>query len=149
MGKGRDVVDPDKIPWDALRALVSQSIFGGKIDNDFDHKILQSLVNYFFCKETFNYAYKLYDSIESDGSDVLTIPDAKAYPEFLDWVKQLPQIESPAWSGLPLNVEKLNRMKAADVLLVNLKMIQGTGDEEINKTAVEAANSDGKAQWLV
>ena len=22
-------------------------------------------------------------------------------------------------------------------------------DEEINKTAVEAANSDGKAQWLV
>jgi hypothetical protein len=50
---------------------------------------------------------------------------------------------------LPLNVEKLNRMKAADVLLVNLKMIQGTGDEEINKTAVEAANSDGKAQWLV
>jgi hypothetical protein len=45
------------------------------------------LVNYFFCKETFNYAYKLYDYIESDGSDVLTIPDAKAYPEFLDWVK--------------------------------------------------------------
>jgi len=23
MGKGREVVDPDKIPWDALRALVS------------------------------------------------------------------------------------------------------------------------------
>jgi dynein heavy chain 1 len=40
MGVGREAVDPDKIPWDALRAIVSQSVFGGKIDNDFDHKIL-------------------------------------------------------------------------------------------------------------
>lgn len=40
-------------------------------------------------------------------------------------------------------------MRAADVLLSNLKMIQGTGDEECNQTAVDAANSDGKAQWLV
>jgi len=46
MGKGREAVDPDKIPWDALRTIVSESVFGGKIDNDFDHKILQSLVNY-------------------------------------------------------------------------------------------------------
>jgi dynein heavy chain 1 len=45
MGKGRKNVDPDKIPWDALRALIAQSVFGGKIDNEFDNKILQSLVD--------------------------------------------------------------------------------------------------------
>jgi dynein heavy chain 1 len=66
MGKGREAIDPDKIPWDALRTLVSQSIFGGKIDNDFDHTILQSLVDYFFRKETFDADYPLYDSIEAD-----------------------------------------------------------------------------------
>lgn len=27
---------PEKIPWDALVTLLSQSIYGGKIDNDFD-----------------------------------------------------------------------------------------------------------------
>lgn len=36
MGQGREAIDPDKIPWDALRTLISQSIFGGKIDNEFD-----------------------------------------------------------------------------------------------------------------
>lgn len=40
MGSGREVIDPDNIPWDALRTLASQSIFGGKVDNDFDLKIL-------------------------------------------------------------------------------------------------------------
>jgi dynein heavy chain 1 len=36
LGQAREAVDPDKIPWDALRTLISQSIFGGKIDNAFD-----------------------------------------------------------------------------------------------------------------
>jgi len=108
MGKGREAVDPDKIPWDALQTLVSQSIFGGKIDNDFDHKILLSLVKYFFRKETYNMNYPLFASVESDP---LTIPDAKDYKGFFEWTKQLPNIESPEWSGLPLNVEKINRIR--------------------------------------
>lgn len=36
MGKDRANIDPDKIPWDALRTLIGQSIYGGKIDNAFD-----------------------------------------------------------------------------------------------------------------
>jgi dynein heavy chain 1 len=45
MGKDRTNLDPEKIPWDALRTLIGQSVFGGKIDNEFDNKILTSLVN--------------------------------------------------------------------------------------------------------
>jgi dynein heavy chain 1 len=67
MGQGREAIDPDKIPWDALRTLASQSIFGGKIDNEFDLKILQSLVDYFFRKETFNVDYPMFNSLE-DGA---------------------------------------------------------------------------------
>lgn len=45
MGKDRTNIDPERIPWDALRTLIGQSVFGGKIDNEFDNKILTSLVN--------------------------------------------------------------------------------------------------------
>lgn len=34
--QGRSNLPPDKIPWSALRTLVSQCIYGGRIDNDFD-----------------------------------------------------------------------------------------------------------------
>ena len=36
MGKDLEDVNPAEIPWDALRTLISESIFGGKIDNDYD-----------------------------------------------------------------------------------------------------------------
>ena len=34
--QGRSNLSPDKVPWSALRALLSQAIYGGRIDNDFD-----------------------------------------------------------------------------------------------------------------
>lgn len=69
MGRGREAIDPDKIPWDALQTMVSQSIFGGKIDNQFDQKILQSLVEYYFRKETYDVDYPLFNSFEDSSSD--------------------------------------------------------------------------------
>lgn len=152
MGANREVVDPDKIPWDALKALAAESIFGGKVDNDFDIKILQSLVDYFFRKETFDVDYPLFESLEADAasapddgsSSKLVIPDVKSYKDFFAWVRNLPSAESPAWAGLPLSVEKLDRMKQAEALVTNLVLVQDTGDEE---SAV--AGDDDKAAWLV
>jgi len=89
MGKGREVIDPDKIPWDALRSLISQSIFGGKIDNEFDQKILLSLVNYYFRKETFDLNFPLFESLDSE-TDKLTVPEYKSYADFFQWIKELP-----------------------------------------------------------
>jgi dynein heavy chain 1 len=112
MGAGRESIDPDKIPWDALRTLAADSIFGGKVDNEYDLKILESLVNFFFRKETFDMNCPLFDSFESvQEEQKLCIPDVKGYKEFQNWIFAMPSTESPAWSGLPLNVEKLNRIR--------------------------------------
>ena len=35
--------------------------------------------------------------------------EAKTYRQFHQWIKELPEVESPQWSGLPMNVEKLVR----------------------------------------
>ena len=34
--QGRTNLPPEKVPWDAIRTLLAQCIYGGKIDNDFD-----------------------------------------------------------------------------------------------------------------
>ena len=36
VAQGRTNLPPDKIPWSAFRTLLSQCIYGGRIDNDFD-----------------------------------------------------------------------------------------------------------------
>ena len=39
--QGRTNLPPEKVPWDALRTLMSECIYGGKIDNEFDQVCLQ------------------------------------------------------------------------------------------------------------
>ena len=44
MGK-RQNVDPAQLPWSALQTVLASTLYGGKIDNDFDAKVLNSLVS--------------------------------------------------------------------------------------------------------
>ena len=62
----------------------------------------------------------------------------------------MPAVESPSWSGLPLNVEKLVRERQTISLIQNMKLLQGTG-EDVLTAAEEAKNDqkDSKAAWLV
>jgi len=104
-----------------------------------------SLVNYFFRKETYNVDYPLVNSPGDDSHKNMVIPDYKTYQEFYNWVKQLPGIESPAWSGLPPNVEKINRIRQGDALIVDTKILQGTGDEDMDVGGSGDKDDDGAA----
>jgi dynein heavy chain 1 len=41
-------VDIRSIPWDAFRTILIENLYGGKVDNQYDSKILISLVEMFF-----------------------------------------------------------------------------------------------------
>ena len=38
---GEENISPNKIPWDAIKTIIHQSMYGGKIDNEYDMKILE------------------------------------------------------------------------------------------------------------
>jgi dynein heavy chain 1 len=50
-------------------------------------------------------------------------------------VENLPQIESPEWSGLPNNAEKLLRELESERFISELNKIQGLEDEELTSTS--------------
>jgi len=53
----RTNIPPEKLPWDALKTILVQNLYGGKIDNIYDSKILISLVENIFSPESFNPNY--------------------------------------------------------------------------------------------
>ena len=81
IGQGRTNVPPEKIPWDALRTIITTSLYGGKIDNDFDHAILKSFVNHLFNEQAFDLQYPLFI-----GEGALMMPDARTYEQFENWI---------------------------------------------------------------
>lgn len=74
VAKDRTNIDPAKIPWDAIQTLLKETVYGGKIDNEFDQKILNSLVEYLFTPQSFESNFELYRRPENSEIDKLTVP---------------------------------------------------------------------------
>lgn len=56
----RNNIDPNQIPWDAIKTILTHNLYGAKIDNDYDWKILCSLVDNLFTPKAFDPKYPLF-----------------------------------------------------------------------------------------
>lgn len=98
------------MPWDALVTLLSQSIYGGKIDNDFDQRLLHSFLMKLFTPRSFEADFALVANIDGgpDGNRHIIMPDGTRRDHFLKWVEALADRQTPSWLGLPNNAEKVS-----------------------------------------
>ncbi|PIO29039.1 hypothetical protein AB205_0122750 [Aquarana catesbeiana] len=103
--KGRQNISPDKIPWSALKTLMAQSIYGGRIDNEFDQRLLNTFLERLFTTSSFDGDFKLASKI--DGHKDIQMPDGIRRDEFVQWVELLPDTQTPSWLGLPNNAERV------------------------------------------
>uniref|UniRef100_A0A7S3GTW8 Dynein heavy chain n=1 Tax=Spumella elongata TaxID=89044 RepID=A0A7S3GTW8_9STRA len=135
-------VDPVDLPWQALRVLLSQSLFGGRVDHQFDQAALDSFIESVFNAQ--NYAAGAVLARDHKGQALVTLPDALGRQAFEAWVKTLPDSNSPSWIGLPVTAESQLKSQAARRVLANLALLQG-GQETDYAGALE---QQGQQQQL-
>ena len=154
-GKGKQNIDPNKIPWDAIRIIISKSMYGGRVDNEYDLKILESLVFHCFNSKTFDLNYSLFKKAEaineedSKANNILVVPEARNNAEYLKWIEDLPNKEQPEWSGLPNNVEKLLKENTSKNFIIDFSKIQQSKDtsEEIINNENNKDSLNSKKNW--
>lgn len=152
---GRTNLPPEKVPWDALRALMSQCIYGGKIDNDFDQRLLTMFVNKLFTKKSFEQDFVLVPNADGSKGKNLTMPDGIRREQFVQWTDALPDTQSPTWMGLPNNAEKVLLTNQANEMIGKLLKMQlledddelayDIKDKDKDKDKKEA---DGRPSWM-
>lgn len=157
---GRTNLPPEKVPWDALVTLLSQSIYGGKIDNDFDQRLLTSFLKKLFTARSFESDFALVANVDggAGGQRHITMPDGTRRDHFLKWIENLSDRQTPSWLGLPNNAEKvLLTTRGTDLVSKLLKMQQLEDDDELAYSVeehAEAANAnatrqeDGRPSWM-
>jgi dynein heavy chain 1 len=59
------------------------------------------------------------------------MPEGFKYSQFLSWVEKLPDSESPTWSGLPLNVEKILKTEQTSRTVSKLYKLQDVNEEQV------------------
>lgn len=100
----RTNVAPAGLPWQAIRGLLTDTVYGGKIDRTEDCEVLDKLVRSVFTPDAYNLGF----SLVTDGS--LLAPEGSGLPAFNDWVERLPDRQQPPeWLGLPAHVEQSMR----------------------------------------
>lgn len=75
--QGRQNISPDKIPWSALKTLMAQSIYGGRVDNEFDQRLLNTFLERLFTTRSFDSEFKL--ACKVDGHKDIQMPDGIRY----------------------------------------------------------------------
>lgn len=138
-------VDPDALPWDAIRVLLSQTIYGGRIDNPFDQRLLDTFLRQWFNPASFNHDFSLVNTPRYQREN-LVIPapsGAKDRAGFFSWIESLPATDAPSWLGLPDNAELLLLQNKAQSTLVNLLKMQTLDDD--TDTVESTLGSSGAA----
>jgi len=124
-------VDPEKLPWDAIHSILKESLYGGKIDNIYDQKILVSLIDHFFTPKSFDRGFKMFNA---DRDEELLIPEARKFNDYQKWISKMPDKQTPAWSGLPNNIELRKREEESRYLIEKLWQLKGVQQEEEDET---------------
>ncbi|XP_041980502.1 dynein heavy chain, cytoplasmic isoform X3 [Aricia agestis] len=156
---GRTNLPPEKVPWEALVTLLSQSIYGGKIDNVFDQRLLHSFLCKLFTPKSFEADFPLVVNVDgaSGNQRHITMPDGNRRDHFLKWIEELSDRQTPSWLGLPNNAEKvLLTTQGSDLVSKLLKMQQLEDEEELAYNAATQDHDphsivvvgDGRPAWM-
>ena len=157
--RGLPHMDPERLNWKALQSLLSQSFYGGRVDNAFDDLLLRTLIERLFVPASFNSAFPLVETCHLDGSHevLLTIPEGTCKADFERWVDALPVYNSPVWLGLPATAEKRYLSQQGTSILRAALLLQDAAGQEARhteegeKTHESALTSDMAAaaeKWL-
>ena len=131
---------PQKVPWDDLRYLFGEIMYGGHIVNDFD-RLLATTYLEFYMKEELLDEMGLYPFLDRDTGDAFRAPSTSlTYDKIVDHIDDTLKTESPAAFGLHPNAEIGFRTQLSESLLkVILDM----------STSDDSAGGDGQNNQMV
>jgi dynein heavy chain 1 len=152
---GRSNLPPEKVPWDAFRTLLAQCIYGGKIDNEFDQRLMNSFVEKLFTTKSFEAAYTLVADIDGLKDKHILMPEGNRREQFVQWAESLGDNQTPSWLGLPNTAEKVLLTSLGNEMINKLlKMQMLEDDDELAYSPAEKdeevvhREADGRPAWM-
>lgn len=121
---GREHIDPEHIPWDMLRTLLKQSVYGCKMDVPTDRHILDAFVDHLFVPAAFD------DYVLAPGDPPLAAPEGVRLEQFIAWAHELPDPQPPTWLMLAPRAETVVAAARASTLIDKLVTMRDLGRRE-------------------
>uniref|UniRef100_A0A1I8GH67 Dynein cytoplasmic 2 heavy chain 1 n=1 Tax=Macrostomum lignano TaxID=282301 RepID=A0A1I8GH67_9PLAT len=119
---GADIIDrlvkkhQDAIPWEFVYGLFENAIYGGRVDNVFDLRVLKSYLHQCFDPNNLTKGNRRLGPIK--------VPGTTNHREFVDAVATLPEFDNPSYFGLPENIDRSSQRILSSQVIGQLRVLQ-------------------------
>eukprot|EP00397_Hematodinium_sp_SG-2012_P000063 GEMP01000063.1.p1 GENE.GEMP01000063.1~~GEMP01000063.1.p1 ORF type:complete len:2825 (+),score=742.06 GEMP01000063.1:2672-11146(+) len=114
---------PNEIPWDAIKYLIAEANYGGRVTELPDNRVLRVYVDHFFCPAALQPKFML------SSLTAYYIPEDASLHGYANYVRDLPFTEPPEAFGQHVNAEIASALQDTDDMLSTLLSIRGGGGE--------------------
>lgn len=104
------------IQWKFIHGLFENAIFGGRVDNPFDMRVLTSYVRQFFNDGVVNGTATCFGKLQ--------LPSSISKRDYLGLVNQLPDYNSSSLFGLPENIDRSSQRIISSQVIMQLRVLQ-------------------------
>eukprot|EP00163_Fabomonas_tropica_P031148 TRINITY_DN730_c1_g1_i6.p1 TRINITY_DN730_c1_g1~~TRINITY_DN730_c1_g1_i6.p1 ORF type:complete len:4200 (+),score=1431.71 TRINITY_DN730_c1_g1_i6:1002-12602(+) len=91
------------IPWESLKYLIGEAMYGGRVSDAWDRRILNTYLNEYMGDFLFD-TFQPFHFYQAEGMDY-KVPPAGTRDEYAEAVENLPLLETPGVFGLHSNAE--------------------------------------------
>jgi hypothetical protein len=112
----------EETPFDALKFLISEANYGGRVTDEIDRRVLAAYLNQFYCPPILSVPnYKL------STLSVYHVPDDGTLQTHREFIKTLPTTDSPEAFGQHANADIAFQLSDSRLLLQTIAGLQGGG----------------------
>lgn len=109
----------EEIPWDALKYLIAEANYGGRITDDWDRRVLRSYINLLFSEEAIQTPQFKVSALPN-----YYIPETTELQGFREYVASLPTFDKPEVFGQHSNADIASQIRESDNMLQSLVSLQ-------------------------
>lgn len=108
-------VSPDKLPWTTIWGLMEFAIYGGRIDNDHDVRVLVTYLKKYFSTAILGGKKRLFDAFD--------MPNSNNHADYKQLILSLSDTDMPSVFCLPANIEGAVQQSQATYVLSQLRKL--------------------------
>eukprot|EP01135_Chromosphaera_perkinsii_P005558 Nk52_evm107s352 gene=Nk52_evmTU107s352 len=121
----------EETPWDAIKYLIAEVNYGGRVTDDWDRRVLNTYINEFFCEA----AISSQQTFKLSTLSTYYIPEEGNLQSYKDYVNTLPVADNPEAFGQHSNADIASQIIEARNLLGTLTSLQPQVSVEGGRTA--------------
>ncbi|XP_068440329.1 cytoplasmic dynein 2 heavy chain 1 isoform X1 [Clinocottus analis] len=113
--------------WEFVHGLLENAIYGGRIDNPSDLRILRSYLEQFFSARLLSSSLSAGQRKSKGGTRLfppqISLPNSCSVLEYRSVIENLPEDDRPAFFGLPANIERSSQRIISSQVISQLRVL--------------------------